>query len=242
MPPQDPPLTGEGAAEDQTPTEAEVLKEQLAAEKERNDRLEARVEDLTTRVLQTPAATPPVVEAPDPIKAEDLQDNPQETLDRHFQEKVNPLIDAQVKNNAATLREVAIQRHPEMFEKYGKEIDNVASRMDPKALQNPEAYNHIINHVRSQHLDEIVEARVSDALNKREQDKTIDASTGLPTGGGGGGRGTAAVGTVEELTDDEVAVAHKFGKTPEQWAAAKKRREDFAEQDRRERLGLVGRG
>jgi hypothetical protein len=218
--------------------ELEELRSQLREQAETNARLAGQVETLTSTVtgLQSTPQTPDP--DPDPITNEVLEADPEATLDQHFQRKITPLLQQQARVNAANNRENARSKFGDEFKKYEKEIDSVASKMTLEALQSPGSYENIVNHVRAQHLPEIIEESVKAELTKREQEAQGEGSTGLPSAAGGSAAAAEGATKLPGVDDDEAAVAAKFGKTPEQWAKAKARRLEYMEADRRERLGI----
>lgn len=246
---QGPPLTGvvpgettpdptEPNAKDE---ELEELRTQLRDQAETNARLAGQVETLTSTVtgLQTAPRTPEP--DPDPITSEAFEADPDGELTKHFDRKVGPLLERQARVNAANNRENARIKHDD-FVKYEKEIDSVANKMTLESLQQPGVYDNIVNHVRTQHLPEIIKEGVQAELAKREQEAQAEGSTGLPSAAGGSAAAAAGTTTLPSVAEDEVAVAAGFGKTPEQWAKAKQRRFDYQEDERRERLGIQKRG
>lgn len=252
MSPLDPPLTGVVPGESTTTgtTESDEKKDeqlaelhtQLREQAETNARLAGQVETLTSTVTQMQATPRTPDPDPDPITSEILEADPEAVLDQHFQRKVAPLIEQQARVNAANNRSMAVQKFGEEFKKYEKEIDNVAGKMNLEALQQPGVYENIVNHVRAQHLPEIIEESVKAELTKREQESQAEGSTGLPSAAGGSAAAAAGATKLPSVDDDEAAVAAKFGKTPEQWAKAKARRQEYMEADRRERLGIQRKG
>jgi hypothetical protein len=238
-PPVGKPPAGEPKNDPQSPPEpiAEVVKLQADVEEMRSGQRQVleSVGSLTNAVM---ALQQPKVEAPASIEVteETLRDDPQGTLDAHFNTRVKPLLDAQAQHNIAVNKDAARVKYGETFTKYEKEIDAVASRMSPETLQKPGSYDEIFSHVQGQHLPDIVKDAVAAERAKWEQERDQVDAEGLPRGGAP--IKTESGEELPPLDARQRAVARQMKVTDEEYAIMVRDHETAAAEDLDERLGV----
>ena len=144
---------------------------------------------------------------------EEMNEDPIGVLDRHFQSRIAPLANTYADNQAQLNRQLTAERlsrdevNRELWQKYEKEVDEFMSTMPGQVRVQPNAYENAFRFVLSQHLDEVVDLRVS-KRSEAEKRAFVEPAT-------------AAVGAQPkkvDLSDLEKQVARGLGMTDEEYS------------------------
>lgn len=100
------------------------------------------------------------------------------------------------------------------FEKYENEIEELARTVPAQQLANPATWEHIYFNVKGRHADEIAQQYKDGKL-----DIGIESGATGARGSGGSGGGDDA----DKLTPQELKIAARMGRTPEQFLEQKKK-------------------
>jgi hypothetical protein len=97
--------------------------------------------------------------------------DPKGFVDKQFQKRVQPLVQATVTNMRSTNREMFKDKHKEEYDKYGDEIETFIDNLNPQVQMHPDAYKVARNYVLSTHLDDVVDEKVKQRSQGKLQDR-----------------------------------------------------------------------
>lgn len=100
------------------------------------------------------------------------------------------------------------------FEKYENEIEELARTVPAQQLANPATWEHIYFNVKGRHADEIAQQYKDGKLD-------IGIESGA-TGARGNGGADGGAGDADKLTPQELKIAARMGRTPEEYLKQKK--------------------
>jgi hypothetical protein len=115
------------------------------------------------------------------------------------------------KSIRGTAKRAAKADHPEMFEKYAKEIEALVSVRPAEEQIDSDVWDSMINQVRATHIDEIVNSQVESAIQKRIDEHP--EFTTVVASGGGSRKQVAPKG----LTEDQMYIADGLGLSYEKY-------------------------
>lgn len=143
-----------------------------------------------------------------PDLREQLNDNPEEVLDRHFYTRMKPLIEQNLGYQVQTARTLFEQRHEadEDFRAYKDELEEFMKGIPPEVKANPAAWDNAMDFVRAKHLKEIVERRT------KKQSQMDQRAFAEPPSGSSPGRASKA-----SLSDDQKAIAKGLGLSEDEY-------------------------
>ncbi len=139
---------------------------------------------------QQPQAAPPQAPSmtPQPPTSDDWQMDPgaaaakqQAYMDHVNQQRMSGLYGTL----GQTARALAQQRYPDDFKRWGPEIDMYINQLDLSA-RTPDMIDNVVKLVRGQHIDEIANEKVKEAINRAQEAGGLrsDAAAGASAGGG----------------------------------------------------------
>ncbi|TFG83825.1 MAG: hypothetical protein E4H20_04660 [Spirochaetales bacterium] len=179
--------------------------------------LQDKIKDLSTRQTQVRAEYDELCAAGEYSKgAEHLL---------RFQAEVNqasqgdPTDAPAYKAMIVTARRDAKRDNEPMFAKYGADIEAEISSMSPGDRINPDAWDEAVRRVKAQHIDEIIEDRLTSANKTREEEEAAKKPGGrfvAPVAAGSAGKLRKI--DVVELDDNQLAAAKMLNFTPAQYA------------------------
>lgn len=160
-------------------------------------RLRALAEAAAAKAAVQPPPTPaPVPDGPKDLTAEELEamvaENPTKALQlameqtrrvttRDLEARIGPLVNA----GFSTAEAMARQKHAADFEILGPEIEaflkTIPEQQKRTALGNAEGWETMLNYVRGQHTDKIVDARIEKAIAARLGGARADQQTSAPS-------------------------------------------------------------
>lgn len=169
-----------------------------------------------------PVQAPPVDDGPKDLTAEELdalvREDPTKALTlameqtrrrttRDLEARLNPLVNANVTN----AEQMARQKYASDFEVLGPEIEafmkTIPDAQRRVALADPAGWETMLNYVRGQNMDKIVNARVDKAINDRLGAARGDQAATAPPNIAAGGVATPAIvasGLVWDATTIEI--------------------------------------
>jgi hypothetical protein len=156
------------------------------------------------------------VESPEDVRldSETVLNDPQKALDDHWNKRAKPFVDASYDREAKRERSLLEIKRAKDVEKFGKEVDQIASKMSPEVLAQPGTYEGLLDLIKSKHTDELVKEQVAAEVARfqAEAAKTAAASTAAPA--------PASPAKAEDIKfdDAQVAVMRKMGVDPKRAA------------------------
>lgn len=165
-------------------------------------------------ILLTSKQAEPVAD----IDPQAMYADPQKVLDEHFNKRAKPFLDAQAETAALTQRELLSVKRTKDWTRFGKEVDEIASRMTRDILARPGTYEGILDVVQSRHKDELikeeVEAKVKEEVAKFQAEHARSAAASTP------GPAPAAEPKAEDVKfeDAQLKILTKFGIDPKRAA------------------------
>ncbi len=131
----------------------------------------------TTQTTQPtyPVFSPPPPNVPDTQTAEpDLFSQPEQYMERQFQQRIAPLAETVAENMRATNKEVFRGRiGEEEWKRYGAEIEQFVGTLHPSVRMNMGAYDAAYRYIRGTKVDDIV----AEASKKAAEDAVAQALT-----------------------------------------------------------------
>ena len=145
-----------------------------------------------------------------------LEEDPQSVLDEHFNERMTPLLEQQLRNTASSNRQLAKERLSGIkdaegvskWDKYEKEVDEFMKPLSLETQAQPGAWENAFQFIRSQHLDD----EIQDALKaqaRRDANGFVEGSGSGATSGG--------ASAVKPLSTLEKQIAAEYGMSDEEW-------------------------
>lgn len=204
---------GEDKGTPQQPDEVSTLKAQIAQLSEEKDKARGYAIALTQQLSQLmEGREQPRDEIPPDKRREvlrqSLEEEPEETLDAHFQQRLAPFVQKNNQTLAIINKERAVEKiGTKEWNKYKGEIEQFTSKMDAETMASPGAWENAYHFVRSQHLDDIVNERVREALAERDSKTQLEGSSSHV----GATRGVRPLSTLEQH------MAKEFNMTDEEW-------------------------
>jgi hypothetical protein len=131
---------------------------------------------------QLAAMSKPATEtAEEPLSSEVVLNDPQKALDDHWTKRAKPFIDASFDREAKRERSLLEVKRSEDVKKFGKEVDQIASRMSPEVLAQPGTYEGLLDLIKSKHTDEIVKEQVAAEVAKYQAEAARSATASTPS-------------------------------------------------------------
>lgn len=122
-------------------------------------------------------AVPPQPEGPPVWDDMDPQGSTQRYIEYVAKTKFQPAMDENQQVMAQTAQSLAQVKYPDEYRKWGPEIVGTLAQLPP-GQQTPYAVDKIVDMIRAQHVDEIVNERVEAKIKQLQ-----DSGSPLPTGG-----------------------------------------------------------
>lgn len=216
--------------------EAEEMKTKLGEAETKVNELNTKFETFSNdfEAKLTTAVTEAVTKATKPASSNNNKDGNNDNNrtaadfltepDRAFAERAAPLAGLALNTAGYVAKEAArnkMQREQRLnpgkkfdgyfFEKYENEIDELAKTVSAQQLANPVTWEHIFYNVKGRHADEI-------AAQFRDGKLEI----GIESGSTGNHGNNNNQGDETKLTPQELKIAEKMGRTPEEYLKFKK--------------------
>lgn len=201
-------------AEPKAPSEVETLKAQVEqyrqmAEKAQRDSAQAQeyVQTFIARAQMAAAQAQPTQPSQEDM-AQMMNENPGAVLDRHFAERMGPLVERNLGIQAAQAEALfdAKFQQDEDYQAYKGELKEWMRAIPLDTKANPQAWEDALDFIRAKHIKDIVGRRLQ---KQKEMDKQafVEAPSGRP------GPRTQAV----ELSADQKAIAKGLGLTEDEY-------------------------
>lgn len=157
-----------------------------------------------------PSADP----AEEPLSSETVLNDPQKALDDHWNKRAKPFVDASYDREAKRERSLLEVKRAADVAKFGKEVDQIASRMRPEVLAQPGTYEGLMDLVKSKHTEEIVKEQVAAEVAKFQAEAAKSAAASTPP------QNTATAPKAEDIKfdDAQLRVLTKLGIDPKRAA------------------------
>ncbi len=117
------------------------------------------------------------------------------------------------KSLKGTVKRAAKTDHKDMFEKYGPEIMELIEARPAEEQIDSDVWDSMVNQVKANHLDEIIDAKLENLTKEREQ-----AQPGFATLVAGGSGPTKSDFKASDLTADQLEIAEGLGYDAETYA------------------------
>lgn len=137
----------------------------------------------------------------------------QSVIEDHWHRRMQPIVTESLTNQAHQMKTLAIQEiGKQKWDKYGEEVEEFMSGMSPSMQAKPGAWQEAYRFIVAKHLDEEVEERLKQKLEK----ETSSQLEGSSRAGGGAYRGG------DTLSELERKIAREFNMSDEEWLSNKK--------------------
>jgi len=84
-------------------------------------------------------------------------------LNQFVQRRVSPYVQQQMQAQTQQARQLAQQQFGDEFQRWGQEIDQLAGQLPVQQTANPQTWAQLVQYVRGQHMDEIIQERIQAA-------------------------------------------------------------------------------
>lgn len=103
-----------------------------------------------------------------------FDEDPQGVLDRHFQERMAPIVHTHLENTAEIVKSHFVDRVKEDpdWKAYKGEVEEFMKNIEPAVKAQPGAWDRAFAFVRSNHLDEIADRRAERILAQKQESFT----------------------------------------------------------------------
>lgn len=163
-----------------------AAREEAKKAREEADRAKGLLVRLAQRLQSAPAAPEPE-ENDDDARArlkQAIEEDPEGVLDQHFNARMAPILKDRYEQDARMLKEREIEKivakhGKDEWNKYKDQVDEFMGNMSLTTKANPGAWERAYDFVRLQHVDDIVEAKVQERMNR---DKQMATETGSSVG------------------------------------------------------------
>lgn len=114
--------------------------------------------------------------AEEPEFSEKLNDDPEKAIEDMVAARVAPMVNSMLESSAETARRVAAAEHGNNWTRHEKEINDFMSRMPADVKARPESWAAAYKYVQLNHVDEIVDEKLKEKL-EREQKSSLEVSS-----------------------------------------------------------------
>ena len=146
---------------------------------------------------------------------EEFEKDPQAALDKHLQDRMGPALQNLHQDAAAREVGAAKQRDPDLWTKYGPEIEKFMEPMSLETRSKGASWDDAAKFIKARHFDEEVEEAVKKRLDQAKDEHGVsffESSSGVGNGGSSAS---------PRLSPVEADIAKNFGMTAEEWTKFK---------------------
>src|SRR5574342_423269 len=137
-----------------------------------------------------------------------IEEDPEETLDAHFQQRMAPLMQKNNTTLAALNKDRFVQSiGQDKWAKYEGEVHNLVKGLDPATMAEPGAWEQAYRMVLAGHIDEIIEERMREKAEASQRQAELEGSSSH----------AAASRADRGLSSLEKMMAAEFGMNEQEW-------------------------